>query len=51
MKVVLLNGGFGTQLTHDIIVDTISTKLNKKSTDAKAGAGGVGPYTLTPPEP
>lgn len=40
MKVVILNGGFGRQLTHDIIVDTISTKLNRKWTDAKSGAGG-----------
>lgn len=40
MKVVILNGGFGRQLTHDIIVDTIRTKLNRKSTDAKSGAGG-----------
>eukprot|EP00227_Mantoniella_beaufortii_P009433 CAMPEP_0197592558 /NCGR_PEP_ID=MMETSP1326-20131121/15156_1 /TAXON_ID=1155430 /ORGANISM="Genus nov. species nov., Strain RCC2288" /LENGTH=466 /DNA_ID=CAMNT_0043158269 /DNA_START=69 /DNA_END=1469 /DNA_ORIENTATION=- len=40
MKVVILSGGFSAQLTHDIIVDTIATKLNKKSTDAKAGAGG-----------
>lgn len=40
MKVVILNGGFGRQLTHDIVVDTISTKLNRKSTDAKASAGG-----------
>ena len=37
---VVLNGGFGAQLTSDIVVDTMSTILNRKSTDAKAGAGG-----------
>jgi hypothetical protein len=37
---VILNGGFSAQLTHDIVVDTISTRLNKKATDAKSGAGG-----------
>uniref|UniRef100_A0A7S0SYY9 Nucleotidyl transferase domain-containing protein n=1 Tax=Mantoniella antarctica TaxID=81844 RepID=A0A7S0SYY9_9CHLO len=40
LKVVILNGGFSAQLTHDIVVDTISTRLNKKATDAKSGAGG-----------
>ena len=40
LKVVILNGGFSQQLTSDIIVDTLSTKMNKKQTDAKAGAGG-----------
>ena len=35
-----MNGGFSQQLTSDIIVDTLSTKLNRKQTDAKSGAGG-----------